>query len=204
MRGSISDYTAHMYSIQAHTSVRRENAQKERTPRAAGAAVPLAAAASPGTHAQGRQAAPLSPPWHASAAPDGPGAAPGAGGAWTAGALVRGSGGACEARVRGLAARCSLRSLDKVRQSAQQSADRSTQRRCGRRLAVHGSVRRWVAPASCWAARHSFLSPLVGAKALDRPLRLCPYLRPPGGRERHRLRCAPPVPGNKPQPGQAE
>jgi len=35
MRGSISDYTAYMYSIQAHTSVRRENAQKAGTPRAA-------------------------------------------------------------------------------------------------------------------------------------------------------------------------
>jgi hypothetical protein len=90
--------------------------------------------------------------------------------------------------------------LAKVCQSAQQSADRSTQRRCRRLLAVHRSVRRWVAPASCWAARHGFLSPLVGANALDRMLRLCPHLRPPRGRERHRLRCAPLVPGTKPSP----
>src|SRR5712692_6168717 len=41
MRGNVSDYTAHMYSIQAHTSVRRENAQKEGTPRAARAAACL-------------------------------------------------------------------------------------------------------------------------------------------------------------------
>jgi hypothetical protein len=61
--------------------------------------------------------------------------------------------GACAARGRGLTARCSLRSLDKVRLAAQQSADRSTQRRCGRRLAVHGSVRRWVPP---------FLAPTSG------------------------------------------
>src|SRR5882724_9469704 len=51
-------------------------------------------------HAQSarRQAAPLSPPCHATAAPDGPGAAPCAGGAWTAGALVRGSGRHCAGR----------------------------------------------------------------------------------------------------------
>jgi len=44
------------------------------------------------------QAAPLSPPGHASAAPDGPGAAPCAGVAWTAGALVRVGGRHCAGR----------------------------------------------------------------------------------------------------------
>jgi len=160
-------------------------------------AVPLAAAAGPGSHAQGRQAAPrrlaLEPlsalaargslarwphRWRraVTAAGGGPvSAAPSRAAAarperWTAlgGPRLRPgcqpTGGACEARVWGLAARCSLRSLDKVRQAAQQSADRSTQRRCGRRLAVRGSVRRWVAPASCWAARHCFLSPWWGQK----------------------------------------
>jgi hypothetical protein len=66
--------------------------------RRAGEAVPLAAAASPGSHAQGRPAAPRAPPWHARAAPDGPGAAPCAGGAWTAGALVRVGGRHCAGR----------------------------------------------------------------------------------------------------------
>ena len=40
MRGSIIDYTAHMYSIQDNTSVWRENAQKEGTPGDAGGCMP--------------------------------------------------------------------------------------------------------------------------------------------------------------------
>jgi hypothetical protein len=46
----------------------------------------------------GTQAAPLSPLWYARAAPDGPEAAPYAGGAWTAGALVRVSDRHCAGR----------------------------------------------------------------------------------------------------------
>jgi hypothetical protein len=111
---------------------------------------------------------------------------------------------AVAARGRGLTARCSLRSLDKVRQAAQHEAG-ATQRRTDPWTASRRPHRRCVdRSADCCAAWHGFLSPLVGAKALDRTLRLCPHLRPPGGRERHRLRCAPPVPGNTPQPGQAE
>ena len=91
------------------------------------------------------------------AAPDGPGAAPGAGGA--AGALC-GAGlprlrpgclptdGACEARGRGLAARCSLRSLAKVALPPQQSADRSA-----RPLGTHTTAGR-AAPASGWGVSH--------------------------------------------------
>jgi len=55
--------------------------------RPGGRARPRAAAAGPGSQAQGRQAAPA-----------GPGAVPCAGGAWTAGALVRGSGRHCAGR----------------------------------------------------------------------------------------------------------
>ncbi len=74
-------------------SARRAVARSAR-PRRADAALSLAAAAGPGSHAQGRQAAPLSPTWHASAAPDCPEAAPCAGVAWAAGAPARvGSGG---------------------------------------------------------------------------------------------------------------
>jgi len=40
MRGSIIDYTAHMYSIQENTSVWRENAQQEGTPSGAGGCMP--------------------------------------------------------------------------------------------------------------------------------------------------------------------
>src|SRR5207244_6195622 len=44
-----------------------------------------------------------------------------------------------------------------------QSADRSTQRRRLHRLAVPATVRRWVAPASCGAARHIGPDPPVGS-----------------------------------------
>ena len=51
----------------------------------------------------------------------------------------------------------------------------------------------WTAPAGGWAARPCS-APLVGAHALERMLRLCPHLRPPGGAQgRHRRRCALPV-----------
>jgi len=73
-------------------------AARSAPPRRAGAAGALAAAASPGSPAPGRQAAPLAPPWHASTAPDGPEAAPCAGVAWTAGALVRVGGRHCAGR----------------------------------------------------------------------------------------------------------
>jgi hypothetical protein len=67
--------------------------------------VPLAAAAGPGAHALGRQAAPRSPPWHARAAPDGLGATPCAGVARRAGegrwqALRRQRQGACSCLVQ--------------------------------------------------------------------------------------------------------
>ena len=75
--------------------------------------------------------------------------------------------------------------VNKVRLSAQPPADRSVQPLIRR----HG----WTAPASCWAARPCS-APLVGAHALERMLRLCPHLRPPGGAQgRHRRRCALPV-----------
>lgn len=86
----------------------------------------------------------------------------------------------------GLTARCSLRSLVKVRQSTQQSADRSTQRRCGPRLAVNSAGRRWVAPASCWVAR-PVPSPRGGAKRSSGRNAL-PHHPPPGAGDRHRLR----------------
>jgi hypothetical protein len=70
--------------------------------------------------------------------------------------------------VRGLAVRCSLHSLALVRQSTQQSADRST------RL-------RWVAPALCWVARHCFLSPHGLGNALERTLCLASPIAPPRG-----------------------
>jgi len=175
MRGSVSEYTAHMYSIQAHTSVRREHAQKEGTPRAAAClgctfpavpssgrsrkrAAPWVAAAGPGAPAQGRQATPLrlalaprpalaargplarwQRRWRraVSAASGGPvSAARRCGGSCGHGCGAPGCprrqpgcqppGGAGAARGRGLTARCSLRSLAQVRQSAQHAADRST------------------------------------------------------------------------------
>ena len=89
------------------------------------------------------------------------------------------AGGRAVVCARGLTARGSLRSLVNVRQSTQQSADRTTQRRCGPRLAVHSAVRRWVAPASCWVARHVPLPPWWG-KALERTLRLAPPSAPRG------------------------
>ena len=55
---------------------------------------------------------------------------------------------ACEARVRGLAARCSLRSLAKVALPPQQSADRSA-RPFGKATAAGRA-----APASCWGGSH--------------------------------------------------
>ncbi len=82
--------------------------------RRAGETVPLAAAAGSGSHAKGRQAAPLSPICHASAAPDGPGAAPCAGVAWTAGALVSVGGRHCAGRETAPVSRCSGRAARHV------------------------------------------------------------------------------------------
>ena len=106
------------------------SAARSAPPRRAGEALPLAAAAGPGSQAKGRQAAPLSPTGHASAAPDCPGAAPCAGGAWTAGALVQGGGGG---------------------QSARQLADRSARRGDAVRAAATAAARR-AAPAASRAA----------------------------------------------------
>lgn len=60
------------------------------------------------------RAAPLSPPCHASAAPAGPGAAPCAGVAWTAGALVRVGGRHCAGRGQAPVSRCSGRAARNV------------------------------------------------------------------------------------------
>jgi len=66
------------------------------------------------TDDKGRQAAPLSPICHASAAPDGPGAAPCAGVAWTAGALVSVGGRHCAGRETAPVSRCSGRAARHV------------------------------------------------------------------------------------------
>src|SRR2546427_13254870 len=81
MRGSVSYYTAHMYSIQAHTLVRREIAQKEGTPGGVGGALNFLSAFSAERERTERRDAGRRGRPHACGAP----ARPSSGGRWGCG-----------------------------------------------------------------------------------------------------------------------